>query len=278
VAEPTAASAAEPVSTDGSTMTMVEHLEELRRRLMVVIAAIAIGAVLGFVISEPVLELLRRPLPDEFDTLFFTSPAGAFFARLKIAGFIGVALAMPVILYEVWRFVTPGLLPRERRLVWPFLLVAMFLFALGVLIGYLVLPYALNFLFGFAGEGIEPLPTIEEYIGFVTTLLLVFGLMLQFPVVLFVLARLGIVTPKWLASRRRWAILIIAIVSAVTTPGGDPLSMVVLALLMYGLFEATLVVVRVMQRGDRARAQAADSAPNDAGDTTSRDTPTDAGA
>ena len=233
-------------------MTMVEHLEELRRRLMVVIAAIAIAAIVGFLVSEPVLDLLRRPLPDEFDTLFFTSPAGAFVARLKIAGFIGVALAMPVILYEIWRFVTPGLLPGERRLVWPFLVIAMLLFALGVVVGYLVLPYALSFLFGFAGEGIQPLPTIEEYIGFVTTLLLAFGLMLQFPVVLFVLARLGIVTPAWLASRRRWAILIIAIVSALATPGGDPFSMVILALFMYGLFEATLVVVRTIR--PRARS------------------------
>jgi sec-independent protein translocase protein TatC len=256
VAASAAGSAAEPMSPEGSTMTMVEHLEELRRRLMVVIAAIAIAAVVGFLVSEPVLGLLRRPLPDDFDTLFFTSPAGAFVARLKIAGFIGVALAMPVILYEVWRFVTPGLLPGERRLVWPFLVVALLLFALGVIVGYLVLPYALSFLFGFAGEGIEPLPTIEEYIGFVTTLLLAFGLMLQFPVVLFVLARLGIVTPAWLASRRRWAILIIAIVSALATPGGDPFSMVILALFMYGLFEATLVVVRTVR--PRARPASTD--------------------
>jgi sec-independent protein translocase protein TatC len=239
------------MSQDGSTMTMVEHLEELRRRLMVVIAAIAIAAVVGFLVSETVLDILREPLPDEFQTLFFTSPAGAFVARLKIAGFVGVALAMPVIMYELYKFVTPGLLPGERRLLWPFLLVGVLLFALGVVIGYLVLPLALTFLFGFAGEGIEPLPTIEEYIGFVTTLLIVFGLMLQFPVVLFVLSRLGIVTPRWLASRRRWAIVIIAVVSAVATPGGDPFSMVVLALLMYGLFEATLIVVRSVQRQDR---------------------------
>jgi sec-independent protein translocase protein TatC len=237
------------MSQDGSAMTMVEHLEELRRRLMIVIAAIGIAAVVGFLASGPVLDLLRQPLPDEFDTLFFTSPAGAFTARLKIAGFIGVALAMPVILYELYKFVTPGLMPGERRLLWPFLLAGLVLFALGVVIGYLVLPYALTFLFGFAGPGIEPLPTIEEYIGFVTTLLLAFGLMLQFPVVLYVLARLGIVTSRSLASRRRWAVLIIAIVSAVATPGGDPFSMVILALFMYALFEVTLVVIRVTQRG-----------------------------
>lgn len=233
-------------------MTMVEHLEELRRRLMVVIAAIAIGAVAGFVVSGPALDILRNPLPDDLDTLYFTSLTGAFVAQLKIAGFIGVALAMPVILFEVWRFVTPGLMPGERRLLWPFLLAGLTLFALGVVIGYLVLPYAVAFLLSFAREGIEPLPTIEEYIGFVTTLMLAFGLMLQFPVVLYVLARLGIVTPAWLASRRRWAILIIAIVAAVATPGGDPFSMVILALFMYGLFEVTLLVLRALQRNSSA--------------------------
>lgn len=229
-------------------MTMVEHLEELRRRLMVVIAAIAIGAIAGFVISGPVLDILRGPLPDEFDTIYFTSPAGAFVAQLKVAGFVGLALAMPVILYEIWRFVTPGLLAGERRLLWPFLLAGLLLFGLGVAIGFAIIPYALVFLLGFAREGMEPLLTIDEYIGFVTTLMLVFGLMLQFPLVLIILSRLGIVTPAWLASRRRWVILLIAIVSAVATPGGDPFSMVILSLFMYGLFEVTLLVVRAMQR------------------------------
>ena len=233
-------------------MTMVEHLEELRRRLMVVIAAIAIGAVAGFIISGPALDLLRGPLPDEFDTIYFTSPTGAFVAQLKVAGFVGVALAMPVILYEVWRFVTPGLLPGERRMLWPFLLAGLILFGLGVAIGFAIIPYALVFLLGFAREGIEPLLTIDEYIGFVTTLMLVFGLMLQFPIVLIVLSRLGIVTPAWLAARRRWVILLIAIVAAVATPGGDPFSMVVLSLFMYALFEVTLVVVRALQRNASA--------------------------
>ncbi|MGH2395125.1 MAG: twin-arginine translocase subunit TatC [Candidatus Limnocylindria bacterium] len=233
-------------------MTMVEHLEELRRRLMVVIAAIAVAAAAGFVVSGPAIDFLRGPLPDELDTLYFFGPAGAFVAQLKIAGFIGVALAMPVILYEIWRFVTPGLLPRERRLLWPFLLAGVLLFGLGITIGFAIIPYALTFLLSFAREGVQYFPTIEEYIGFVTTLMLVFGLMLQFPIVLIVLSRLGIVTPAWLASRRRWVILTIAIVSAVATPGGDPFSMVILALFMYGLFEVTLLVVRALQRNSSA--------------------------
>jgi sec-independent protein translocase protein TatC len=245
------------MSQDASTMTMVEHLEELRRRLMIVIAAIAIAAVVGFILSGPALDLLRQPLPAQYDTLYFNSPGGAFVAQLKIAGFIGLALAMPVILYQVWRFVTPGLMPGEKRLLWPFLLAALLLFGLGLAIGYVIIPYALSFLLGFARPGVEPLLTIDEYIGFVTTLMLAFGLMLQFPVVMFILVRLGIVTPQWLAARRRFAILIIAIVAAVATPGGDPFSMIVLALFMYGLFEGTLVVLRrVKPRDSRPPADA----------------------
>lgn len=236
------------MSDDPSTMTMVEHLEELRRRLMVVIAAIGVAAVAGFVVSGPVLDVLRVPLPDEFDTIYFTSPAGAFVAQLKIAGFIGIGLAMPVILYQLWRFVTPGLLAGERRLLWPFLLAGLLLFVFGIAIGFVLIPYALGFLLGFARAGVEPLLTIDEYIGFVTTLMLAFGLMLQFPIVLIVLARLGIVTPAWLASRRRWAILAIAVVAALATPGGDPFSMIILSGFMYGLFEVTLLVVRALQR------------------------------
>jgi sec-independent protein translocase protein TatC len=245
------------MSQDGSTMTMVEHLEELRRRLLIVVVAIAIAAAVGFILSGPVLDLLRQPLPTQYDTLYFNSPGGAFVAQLKIAGFIGLALAMPVILYQVWKFVTPGLMPGEKRLLWPFLLAAMLLFGLGLLIGYIVIPYALSFLLGFARPGVEPLLTIDEYIGFVTTLMLAFGLMLQFPVVMFILVRLGIVTPQWLAARRRFAILIIAIVAALATPGGDPFSMIVLALFMYGLFEGTLVVLRrVKPRDSRPPADA----------------------
>jgi sec-independent protein translocase protein TatC len=139
-------------------------------------------------------------------------------------------------------------MPGEKRLLWPFLLAALLLFGLGLAIGYVIIPYALSFLLGFARPGVEPLLTIDEYIGFVTTLMLAFGLMLQFPVVMFILVRLGIVTPQWLAARRRFAILIIAIVAALATPGGDPFSMIVLALFMYGLFEGTLVVLRAIRR------------------------------
>lgn len=229
-------------------MSLIEHLEELRRRLMIIVVAVLVAAIAGFVISRPVLDLLRVPLPDQYDTLIILGPADAFAAQLKIAGFLGIAFAMPIILFEVWRFVTPGLTRRERRFIWPVMLAALVLFALGVTIGYIVIPYALNFLLGFAGNGIEPNLTVEGYIGFVTTMMLAFGLVLEFPIVLIGLARVGILSHRRLASQRRWAILAIVLFAIVLTPGGDPISPLILSSVMLVLFEGSLLVIRLIRR------------------------------
>lgn len=229
-------------------MSLIEHLEELRRRLMIIVVAVLVAAIAGFVISRPVLDLLRVPLPDQYDTLIILGPADAFAAQLKIAGFLGIAFAMPIILFEVWRFVTPGLTRRERRFIWPVMLAALVLFALGVTIGYIVIPYALNFLLGFAGNGIEPNLTVEGYIGFVTTMMLAFGLVLEFPILLIGLARVGILSHRRLASQRRWAILAIVLFAIVLTPGGDPISPLILSSVMLVLFEGSLLVIRLIRR------------------------------
>ena len=230
-------------------MSLVEHLEELRRRLIVAIAAIVVGAIAGFVLSGPVLTLLEGPLPTGIDKLYFTGVADAFSVRLKIAVFLGVAFAMPVVLYEIWRFVTPGLTKPERRLVWPMLGGALVLFAIGLAVGYVITPFALTFLLSFAEPGkIEPLLTIGEYIGFVTTLMLAFGLVMEFPVVLVALARVGILSYRAVAARRRWVILGITIFAVVVTPGGDPFSPSILGAVMYVLFEASLLVMRLVRR------------------------------
>lgn len=229
-------------------MSLIEHLEELRRRLMIIVVAVLVAAIAGFVISRPVLDLLRVPLPDQYDTLIILGPADAFAAYLKIAGFLGIAFAMPIILFEVWRFVTPGLTRRERRFIWPVMLAALVLFALGVTIGYIVIPYALNFLLGFAGNGIEPNLTVEGYIGFVTTMMLAFGLVLEFPIVLIGLARVGVLSHRRLASQRRWAILAIVLFAIVLTPGGDPISPLILSSVMLVLFEGSLLVIRLIRR------------------------------
>jgi len=229
-------------------MSILGHLEELRRRLIQVVIAVLGAAVIGFIFSGAVLDILRAPLPDAYENLYFTNPADAFSAQLKIAGFLGIAMAMPVILFHAWRFVTPGLTPRERRFVWPVMLAALALFALGVAVGFAVIPYALNFLLGFARPGLEPLLTVDGYIGFVTTMMLAFGLVLEFPIVLIGLARVGVLSHRRLAAQRRWAILAIVLFAIVLTPGGDPISPLILSGVMFLLFEGSLLVIRLIRR------------------------------
>jgi sec-independent protein translocase protein TatC len=229
-------------------MTLVEHLEELRRRLIVVVLTVLGAAVIGFLLSGEVIALLRDRLPEEHRTLIFIGPADALTAQLKIAGFLGIAFAMPVILFEIWRFVSPGLTPREKRFVWPVVLAALFLFIIGVLIGYVVIPYTLNFLLAFS-EGIaEPMLTIDAYIGFVTTMMLAFGLILEFPIVLIGLSRVGVLNYRRVASQRRWAILAIVVFAIILTPGGDPISPLILSSVMFILFEGSLQIIRLLGR------------------------------
>lgn len=229
-------------------MSLIEHLEELRHRLIIVVISIVVAAVIGFIFSGPVFDLLRAPLPSDFETIYFTGPADAFGVQVKIAGFLGIALAMPMILFHVWRFVTPGLTKRERRFIWPVMVAAILLFALGIVVGYAIIPYALRFLLGFARPGLQPLLTIDGYIGFVTTMLLAFGIVLEFPIVLVGLARVGILSYRRLAAQRRLAVVAITVFAIVITPGGDPISPIILGSVMYLLFEGSLLVIRMIRR------------------------------
>jgi sec-independent protein translocase protein TatC len=155
---------------------------------------------------------------------------------------------MPVILYEMWAFVTPGLTRAERRLVWPMLGVAIVLFAAGIGLCYLLIPLAIDFLLGFSLPDVPPLLGLSEYVGFVTTFLLAFGLALQFPVIMFLLARLGILSYAFLARRRRSVIVLIALFAMLITPGDIVIGSATLAVVMYGLFELTLQLIRVLSR------------------------------
>jgi sec-independent protein translocase protein TatC len=237
------------MSRDEATMSLLEHLEELRRRLIVVVVAIVLGAVIGFVLSQPILDILRAPLPAGYEKLYFTTVGGAFGVRVKIAFFTGIVLAMPVILFELWSFVTPGLTRNERRIVWPLLFGALVLFAIGMVVGYLIFPFALAFLLSFSEPGrVEPLLTINEYVGFVTTVMLAFGLVMEFPIVLIVLSRVGILSYERLAKQRRFIIVGIVIFAVVVTPGGDPFSPSILSAVMYALFEISLLIMRLLRR------------------------------
>lgn len=231
--------------TYDATMGLLDHLEELRSRIIIVAIAILLAAVGGFFLAEPLITLLRAPLPDDAE-LIQTAVGEAFGVRMQLALMSGVAMAMPVILYEIWAFITPGLTRHERRLIWPLLFVAIVLFAGGVALGYVLIPVAVNFLLDFSLEGVEPLLSLSDYVGFVTTFLLAFGIALEFPVILYLLARLGILSYAFLSRRRRWAILLITLFAIVITPGDIVIGSFTLSVVMYGLFEITLQLIRLM--------------------------------
>ena len=229
-------------------MSIVEHLDELRSRIIVVATSIVVAGILGFFLSEPILELLRGPLPEGDYTLIQLTIGEALAVQLRIALYVGIALSMPIILYEVWRFVTPGLTRSERRLIWPLLIGGVVLFALGVVLGYLIIPFALAFLLSLTPPNVDSsMLRLSDYVGFVLAIMLAFGLAFQFPVLLLVGARVGILNYRFLSARRRWAILAIVLFAIIATPGGDPTSSAVLSLVMYALFEGTLQIVRAMR-------------------------------
>ena len=236
------------MSRDEITMSLLEHLEELRSRIIVIAIAIGVAAVAGFFLADSVITLLRQPLPEGGAELIQTTVGEAFGVRVQLALMSGVAIAMPIILYEIWAFVTPGLTRGERRLIWPLLFAAILLFAAGLALGYLLIPVAINFLLDFSLPGVQPLLGLADYVGFVTTLMLAFGLALEFPVILYLLARMGILSYAFLSRRRRWAVLLIVLFAVVITPGDILIGSLTLAVVMYGLFEITLQLIRMMGR------------------------------
>jgi sec-independent protein translocase protein TatC len=223
-------------------MSLVGHLTELRDRIIKVILAIALGSAVGFVFWRDIRNFLIAPLPT--GTVQVLGPGDAFVIALRISIVVGIILAMPVILWQVWAFVAPGLTPSERRTVRPWIPLALLFFAVGVVLAYVVLPYAATFLLSFTDDVLVANLAAGQYFDFVTTMFLAFGLVMEFPIVLYGLSRVGIVTSARLASSRRIALLVIAVFSAGITPGGDLVSPFVLAGTMYGLYEGTIIVIR----------------------------------
>jgi sec-independent protein translocase protein TatC len=227
---------------DESVMSLVDHLGELRTRLFRSIIAVALGSAIGFYFAVQIRDFLMVPLGDT--NLQVLGVGDAFVIQVKISLVVGIILAMPILLYQIWAFVAPGLTAAERKTVRPWVPLALFFFVLGVVIAYVVLPYAINFLFSFTDENLVAAPAAGQYFDFVTTMFLVFGLVMEFPILLVGLSRVGIVTSDRLAASRRMVILGIAIFSAVATPGGDLVSPFVLGGTMYLLFELTVLFIK----------------------------------
>jgi len=225
---------------DQRVMSLFDHLSELRTRMFRMLLAVAAGSAVGFYFAERAIELLAAPAGGRLLNL---APGDAFFIYVRVAVVIGIVLAMPVILYQAWAFVSPGLTAAERRAMRPWVPLALAFFGLGVGIAYLVLPYALGFLLSF-GRGVFANELgAAQYFNFVTTMFLAFGLVMEFPILLFGLSRVGIVTSQRLRASRRFVILGIAIFAAVATPGGDLVSPFVLGGTMYLLFEGTAFLI-----------------------------------
>lgn len=227
-------------------MTIWEHLAELRKRLMISIAAVGVGAVLAYLAWPWIVEALSAPYCSlvEDCSLYATDPLAPFVTRLTVSLYGGIILAMPVLLWQVWRFVTPGLHDNERRYAIPFVAAALVLFSLGATLAYVAIGPALTFLFAVAGSDVEQIPAVNEYVKLVMWMMVAFGVGFEFPVLLVALQLVGVLTPSQLAKSRRYAIVGIVVVAAVITPTGDPITLILLSVPMYLLFELSIQIGR----------------------------------
>jgi sec-independent protein translocase protein TatC len=226
-------------------MSLVGHLVELRNRLFIAAFSLLPGTIVGYIFSDSIIHVLKAPLPNKGEALIALGLTEPFMIHLQVALTAGVILAMPVILYEFWAYISPGLTPSERSAARPWVPLALVFFAIGVGVSYFILPYATGFLYGFQSQDIKLMLTADAYFGFVTTLFVAFGLVMEFPIVLVLLSKVGLITSKQLRSSRRMAVLGVTIFSALVTPGADIVSPIAMAVTMYCLYEASIVMIRL---------------------------------
>jgi sec-independent protein translocase protein TatC len=241
------------LAADTSDMPFLEHLEELRWRIIWSLVAIALGVAAGFYIALhfDIVKLLEAPILPYLSGkhVVATHPTDGLQITMSASIWIGVVLAFPFVVYQAWLFLLPALYPRERSLLIAALVGGMLLFAAGALFAYwVVLPMSLPWLFGFFGTALDPMITAESYFGFVFGLVLSFVLAFELPVVVLLLAAAGLVKPELLTKVRRHAIVVIVSAAAFLTPGGDPMSTIALALPLYVLYELSVLVARVIWR------------------------------
>lgn len=232
-------------------MPFTSHLEELRSRLIKCAIAVAAGFLLSYAFKQQIFEVLTAPLIRVMppgDHLIYTNLPEAFFTFLKAAFISGLMLASPILLYQFWMFVAPGLYHREKRMLLPVVFLSTFFFVGGALFGYFVVfPFGFEFFLSFASETIRPMPSMKEYLGFSSKLLLAFGLVFELPLVLTFLARLGIVSVDMLRRYRKYAILLFFVGAAIITPP-DVVTQIFMALPMMLLYEISIVGARIFGR------------------------------
>jgi sec-independent protein translocase protein TatC len=254
-----------PVDSDDNRMSLIDHLTELRDRLIKIVLAVVVGMVIAFFLYDWLFDFLLRPYREAATEnglslsqgdLLATDPLEGFGVRMKLAGYGGIFIAMPVILWQLWRFITPGLYAHEKRYAIPFMVSALTLFLLGAGIAYYTLPQALTFLQQIGGDNIVTAYSPSKYFRLITYMMLAFGVGFEFPIVLVFAQLMGVINPDQLRRVRRYAIVGICVLVAVITPSGDPISMLALSGPMVLFYEVSIVIGRVLQRRKKAAATA----------------------
>lgn len=231
-------------------MTLVEHLGELRRRVLVCAVAFIVAGTAAFLLYPWILSFLRHPyceVAPSHCAFYITGPLDGLALRVKIAAYGGLVLSAPVLLWEFWRFITPGLNPKEKRYAIPFVVGSLTLFSIGCLVAFVTFPHALKWLDSIGGPSLHQIFDPINYISLIVLLMVVFGITFQFPVLLVSLEVAGVLTARKLSSWRRWAIVLIVVVAGVVTPSSDPFSMLALAIPLYIFYELSIVVGKIIQ-------------------------------
>ena len=233
-------------------MPLTAHLEELRKRLVRSLIAVGIAFLACFFFKEELFGIVARPLIGVLPPgshLIYTGLPEAFFTYIKVSFYAGLFVASPFVLYQIWKFISPGLYPRERKFVAPFVATSTLLFVGGVCFGYfLVLPAAYRFFLEFSTDFLKPMLSMQEYLSLTLKLLLAFGIIFEIPVFLFFMTKIGLVTPRKLARMRRYAIVVCFVVAAIITPTPDAFTQCMMAIPMIILYEAGIVVSRLAMR------------------------------
>ena len=231
-------------------MSLSDHLAELRTCLIVSVIAIIIGFAISFYFSEDLLKALTDLISsDQKHSFVFLSPAEALWANFKIALFSGISIAMPVFMYQLWRFISPGFMENERKYALPFLITGIVSFVIGLLFCYfVVLRYALTFLFTYKTANLVPMISIGPYFDFVMKFMLAFGLIFELPIAIIFLTKTGILTIKFLTKNRKYAILINFIVSAILTPTPDIFNQLFMAVPLIALYELGIIGAKIFCR------------------------------
>lgn len=250
-------------SSSSAEMTFLEHLAELRKRLAISVVAVLLTSIIAYVVYNQILDFFLTPycsiVGGSHCTLYVTGPLEGFALRIKVSIYGGIVLALPVILWELWRFVTPGLHKKEKRYAIPFVAFSILLFAFGVFVAYLTFPHALRFLSGAAGPHLKQIYSPSSYLNLLLLLMIAFGAAFEFPVLLVSLEVAGVVSPQKLSGFRRWAIVIIFAVDAVFIPSSDPFSLFAMAIPMVVFYEIAIVVGKLVLRSRNRKLEGSEA-------------------